>query len=331
MSTTLSKPTPTVDFAASAGEPRIVAWIGPCDDALTRSARAICESGCDAISTFPSIEHFLNAPRRLPVSHVLIVQCERIALDAGEVQALRAVVPEARVMRWIGPLVAPSVQLPTRVAATNQTTATQTSPKPSKADEWHDDWVATISWRDTSEVLPHWLASSDERSRDGVTRLPEGNCVVSERGNRGSSELPEWDGECSACAVRPVILVSRWWATADAIFDAVESIGRQHNRAVPVMTWRRNGVSQSDRIQDAIVVWDDTVWTPDRSTQVNGSVCGPGSLHDNDTEVHVWMTGMATPHQVELAMKAGVKAVWNKPTRRESLESIWAMQRSPKF
>lgn len=331
MSTTLSKPTPTVDFAPSASEPRIVAWIGPCDDALTRSARTICESGCDAIATFPSIEHFLNAPRRLPVSHVLIVQCERSALDAGKVQSLRAVASGARVMRWIGPLVAPSVQLPSRVAATAQTPATRTTPMSSNADERHDDWVATISWRDTSEVLPHWLASSDESWRYGVAQLTEANCVVQKRDASDLSELAQQADDCSTCSVRPIVLVSRWWATADAIFDAVESIGRQHNRAVPVMTWRRSGLSQSDRIQDAIVVWDDSVWTPDRSKQANGISCGPDSLDGNGTEVHVWMTGMATPHQVELAMKAGVKAVWSKPTRRESLESIWAMQRLPKL
>lgn len=250
---------------SAVSSPRIVAWVGESSDPLAFQTKTLCEQNADAVATYPSVASMLASPPRLPLSHVLLAQTDRShCVGADQIRDLERIAPSAKVLRWLGPLVAPSVGLPGQ-----------------------NGWIESIGWRDSSQTLPCWLG--------GVG------------GQVGSSE-----------STQGLIIVSRSWATADALFAAVDSIARELDRSVPVMTWRRDGLTRADRFASAHVVWDDSVW---RSSEE--SPCKLSADVEGHNYRHIWMTGMATSSQVDGARRSGVCAVWNKPTRRESIEALW--------
>ncbi|PHQ35652.1 hypothetical protein [Rhodopirellula bahusiensis] len=253
--------------AEIAGPPCIVAWVGDSSDPLTLQAKALCERNADAVATYRDVASIVASPPRLPLTHVLLAQTDRShSVEASQIRDLRRVAPTAKILRWLGPLVAPSVGLPGQ-----------------------DDWIESISWRDSSHALPNWL--------DG---------------------RPDSDDSARSCTTQGLIIVSRSWATADALFDAVESIAAQQNKSMPVMTWRRDGLTRADRFTNAHVVWDDSVWRPSTPKP-----CRLPADAANREYRHIWLTGMATPSQIDTALRSGVNVVWNKPTRRESIEALW--------
>ncbi|KLU06947.1 hypothetical protein RISK_000748 [Rhodopirellula islandica] len=260
--------------SATIAAPCIVAWVGRSSDPLAQHAKALCEQNADAVATCPDVASLIESPPRLPLTHVLLAQTDRShPIEAEQLRELQRVAPNASVVRWLGPLVAPSVGLPGQ-----------------------QGWIETISWRDSLQTLPVWL----NRSR------------AEHESRAGSHSTP----------TRPaqgLVIVSRSWATADAIFDAMESIAGERDQPVPVMTWRRDRLTRADRLASAHVVWDDSVWRPadPKPFQVPEDLSGRSYRH-------IWMTGMATPAQIHAARRSGVSAVWNKPTRRESLESLLA-------
>ncbi|WDQ19273.1 hypothetical protein [Rhodopirellula sp. P2] len=258
--------------SAAMAAPCIVAWVGSSSDPLAQRTKALCEQNADAVATCPDVASLVEAPPRLPLTHVLLAQTDRShPIEADQLLELKRVAPNASVVRWLGPLVAPSVGLPGQ-----------------------QGWIETISWRDSLQTLPVWL----NRSRASRAVQTASNSAVT-RPTQG------------------LVIVSRSWATADAIFDALELIAGEHDQPVPVMTWRRDRLTRADRLASAHVVWDDSVWRPadPKPFQVPDDLSGRSYRH-------IWMTGMATPAQIQAAQRCGVSAVWNKPIRRESLESL---------
>lgn len=247
------------------GPPCILAWVGESSDPLALHAKAVCEQNADAVATYSSVASLLASPPRLPLSHVLLAQSDRSHfIDAGQIHDLKSVAPNAKVLRWLGPLVAPSVGLPGQ-----------------------EGWVESIGWRDSSQTLPLWLGGMDR-----------------------SADLAE--------PTQGLIVVSQSWATADALFETIEAIAGELDQPVPVMTWRRDGLTRADRFTSAHVVWDDSVWRCS-----DAKPCKLASAVEGRRYRHIWMTGMASPSQIDDAYRSGVGAVWNKPTRRESIEALW--------
>ncbi len=253
------------EFEPDISPPCIVAWVGDSSNSLALHAKALCEQNADAVATYSSVACMLASPPRLPLSHVLLAQTDRSHfIGSDHVRELKRVAPNAKVLRWLGPLVAPSVGLPGQ-----------------------EGWVESIGWRDSLETLPLWLGGVD-RSAD-ASNLTQG-----------------------------LIIVSQSWAIADALFGTVEAIAGELSQPVPVMTWRRDGLTRADRFSSAHVVWDDSVWRCS-----DEKPCELASAVEGRQYRHIWMTGMASPTQIENAYRSGVNAVWNKPTRRESIEALW--------
>ncbi|MFG0267957.1 MAG: hypothetical protein ACF8AM_22800 [Rhodopirellula sp. JB055] len=257
--------------SATVAAPRIVAWVGDSSAPLAQQTKALCEQHADAVATHPDVASLAESPARLPLTHVLLAQSDRShAIEPEKLREVKRIAPHASVLRWLGPLVAPSVGLPGQ-----------------------DGWVDTITWRDTLQTLPVWL-------------------------NRSGQSQPSVDS-LNTKPSQGLVIVSQSWSTADAIFDAVDSIAGQQGQTVPVMTWRRDRLTRADRFSSAHVIWDDSVWRPDESSPLPMQSRSSGEGYR-----HIWMTGMATPAQVDAARRSGVSGVWNKPTRRESLESLLA-------
>jgi hypothetical protein len=236
---------------------------------LAQHAKNLCEQNADAVATHPDVASLVGTASRLPLTHVLLAQTDRShPIEPDQIREVKRVAPQASVLRWLGPLVAPSVGLPGQ-----------------------DGWLDTVSWRDSLQTLPVWL------NRAGETHASS--------------------GELDTKPAQGLVIVSQSWSTADAIFDAVDSLAGKRGQTVPVMTWRRDRLTRADRFSSAHVVWDDSVWRPNESSPlpIQPNVSGEGYRH-------IWMTGMATPAQIDAARRSGVSGVWNKPTRLESLESL---------
>lgn len=271
-------------------------WIGDTEHPSVVPAWRACQRLCDAISVRRSISDAVNSPSCQSFSHILIAQTNRhergtCAIDGPDLAALRDQYANMKMLVLRGSLVAPTVRLPVAAGSMPGTQA--------------QAWVDSVALSEAVTYLKHWFraASIQHQLR-----------VVSSSSDRrsGPATMSAVQATPSLESLLPVVIVAARFELAESLIDSLPLLFPGKDSREPLVQWQRDLTPRSGR-GFATVIWDESVATPETARSWRHR-CGLAS-HAR----HVWMTGMATPQERELAREQGVYEVLDKPGRIECL------------